>query len=136
MKNVVALFSDASDAEKAIKKLDEAGIDPNRASIHSRQTIESSTNVRAMPSANTGLAGGVSAPGSPAGGGGTGAAFVNDDTIESYLMDVGVDGEEVAFFQHGIKEGGHIVLTAVEDNEADAARDALVAAGGRVPQVE
>lgn len=135
MKNVVALFSDASNAEKAIKSLEEAGIDPDRASIHSQHTIESSSSLRAMPSANTGIAGGVSAPGTPAGGGGSGAAFVNDDTIESYLMSIGVDGEEVAFFQHGIKEGGHIVLAAVEDSEADTARDALVGAGGRVPQV-
>ncbi|MFW5814270.1 MAG: hypothetical protein ACOCWX_02380 [Spirochaetota bacterium] len=136
MKNVVALFSDASDAEKAVQKLEEAGIGTQKASIHSRQTIESSANVRAMPSANAGIAGGVSAPGAPAGAGSAGGAFVSDDTIESYLMHIGVDGEEVAFFQHGIKEGGHLVLAAVEDSEADTARDALVEAGGRVPQVE
>ncbi|MFW5742603.1 MAG: hypothetical protein ACOC2D_04940 [Spirochaetota bacterium] len=136
MKNVVALFSDASDAEKAVQKLEEAGIGTQKASIHSRQTIESSANVRAMPSANAGIAGGVSAPGAPAGAGSAGGAFVSDDTIESYLMHIGVDGEEVAFFQHGIKEGGHLVLAAVEDSEADTARDALVEAGGSVPQVE
>ncbi|MFW6260400.1 MAG: hypothetical protein ACOC6J_02340 [Spirochaetota bacterium] len=136
MKNVVALFSDASDAEKAVQKLEEAGIGTQKASIHSRQTIESSASVRAMPSANAGIAGGVSAPGAPAGAGSAGGAFVSDDTIESYLMHIGVDGEEVAFFQHGIKEGGHLVLAAVEDSEADTARDALVEAGGRVPQVE
>jgi len=136
MKNVVALYSGASDAEKAIKKIEEAGIDTDKASIHSRHTIESSKNVRAMPSANAGIAGGVSAPGAPAGAGSAGGAFVNDDTIESYLMHVGVDGEEVAFFQHGIKEGGHIVLVAVEDSDAEKARDALVEAGGRVPQIE
>lgn len=136
MKNVVALYSDASGAEKAIKKLEEAGVDTGRASIHSQQTIESSKHVRAMPSANAGLAGGVSAPGTTAGGGLGGGAMMNDDSIEGYLMDIGVDGEEVAFFLHGIKEGGHIVFVAVEDSEADKARDALVEAGGRVPQVE
>lgn len=137
MKNVVALFSDAADAEKAIKKLKEAGIDTERASVHSQQTIESSTNVRVTPSANAGLAGGVSAPGATSGGGiPGGGAFVSDDTIESYLMNVGVDGEEVAFFQHGIKEGGRIVLAAVENSDADKARNALVEAGGRAPQVE
>ncbi|MFW6291534.1 MAG: hypothetical protein ACOC7V_04330, partial [Spirochaetota bacterium] len=62
MKNVVALYSDVSDAEKAIKKLEEAGIDTEQTSIHSRHTIESSKNVRAMPSANAGIAGGVGAP--------------------------------------------------------------------------
>jgi hypothetical protein len=49
MKNVVALFSDTADAEQAIKKLGDSGLDLDDAKIHNQHSIESSTTVRAMP---------------------------------------------------------------------------------------
>lgn len=138
MKNVVALYDDATDAEKAITKLADAGLDTSKARVHSRSTINESSTVRAMPSANTAVSSG-SNPASPVGGaaatGGAGAV-ITDDTIESYLINIGVDGEEVAFYTHGIKEGGHIVHIQVPNDQVDKARGALTEAGGRAPQVE
>lgn len=137
MKNVVALFSNAGDADTAIKKLGEADLDIGRAQVHSRQTIESSTNVRAMPSANAGLAGGAGTPGTAGTGGGVaGGAILSDDSIESYLDNRGVDGEELAFYTHGVKEGGHIVIISVDNDEVEKAKKTLADAGGRAPTVE
>lgn len=138
MKNVVALFHSAQDAEQAVKKLSAAGLDTSKARVHSRSTIENTSTVRAMPSANAAVSSG-SNPASPVGGtGATGGAgaMITDDTIESYLMNIGIDGEEVAFYTHGVKEGGHIVLVSVPNDEVEKARGALTEAGGRAPQVE
>jgi hypothetical protein len=138
MKNVVALFAREQDAEKAIKKLAESGFDTGDVRVHNKKTIENSTNIRAMPSANTGVAAG-SAP-SPAVAGGTtgapGGAVIADDTVESYLASIGVDGNEVSFFTHGVQEGGSLVLISVSNDEAEKARKVLAEAGGRAPQAE
>ena len=138
MKNVVALFSEAADAEKALKKLSDAGLDIDKARIHSASSIERSKNVRAMPSSNAGIAAGsgpTGATGATAGSA-TPGAFLSDDNIESYLSGIGVDGEEIAFYSHGIKEGGHIVLISVSNDEADKAQKILAEAGGRAPRAE
>lgn len=65
-----------------------------------------------------------------------GGAIVTDDTVESYLSNIGVDGEERAFFKHGILEGGHIVLIGVPNDKTELAAKTLVEAGGRAPQTE
>jgi hypothetical protein len=136
MKNVVALFSEAADTDTAIKKLSEAGLDTGKARVHSQNTIESSANLRAMPSANAGISGGTAAPGAAGTTGGAGGgAFMTDESVESYLLTHGLDGDEVAFFAHGIQEGGHIVIIQVENDEVDTARKVLQEAGGRAPQV-
>lgn len=137
MKHVVALFSEPSNADKAIKKLADAGLDTEKARVHSEQTITSSRNIRPMPAANTAVSAGAN-PGTTVGGG-TGAApgaVLTDDTIESYLDSIGIDGNEIAFYKHGIRDGGHIVLLSVENSDAEKARSVLADAGGRAPQVE
>jgi hypothetical protein len=135
MKNVVALFSEASDADQAIKKLSGAGLDTGKAHVHSRQTIEQSTNVRPMPAANTAISAGENPAGPVPGTAGTGAgAILSDDNVESYLTSIGVDGNELSFYKHGITDGGHIVVIAVTNDEADKAAKVLSEAGGRAPK--
>ncbi|MFW6313377.1 MAG: hypothetical protein ACOC2N_05780 [Spirochaetota bacterium] len=137
MKNVIALFTDASDAEKAIKALSDNGLDTSKARIHSSQTIEQSTNVRAFPGANAAVSGGstpaASGAGAAAPGGG---AFLADDNVESYLSHIGIDGNELSFYKHGIIEGGYLVMIAVENDQVDLARKTLKEAGGRAAQTE
>ncbi|MFP4113627.1 MAG: hypothetical protein ACOC2Y_02730 [Spirochaetota bacterium] len=137
MKNVVALFSEVSDAEQAIKKLSDAGIDLENAAIHNKESIESSIDVRAMPSANPAVAAGPT-PAQPSGGSATGAAgaMLTNATIESYLENIGVDGEELAFFAHGIQKAGHIVFANVPNDQTEKAGRLMTEAGGRAPQVE
>lgn len=142
MKHVFALFSDAAAAEKAVEKLSEGGLDTSKARIHSKQTIEQSTGIRAMPTTNAaspmgggaaGSAGGSAAGGTVSGGPG---AVMTDDTIEGYLSNIGVDGDEYAFYVRGIKDGGHIVGIDVANDEEEKATAALVDTGGKVPHAE
>lgn len=138
MKIVSALFPNPTEAERAIKKLEDAGLDVGNAQIHSQHTIESQSTVRAMPNANTAVSGGAT-PVGPAGigaGSAAGNAVLTDDTIETYLANIGIEGEEMSFFKHGIREGGNIVVIQTENENADDAKRALEAAGGRLPQVE
>lgn len=137
MKNVVSLFSDAAGAEEALKKLSEGGLDIDKARIHSAETIEQSTGPRVMPPGNTGVSAGAGPSGPIAGPGtGGGGAFLADETIDTYLEKIGVDGAELTFYSHGIKEGGYIVLISVPDDEADKAQAILKKAGGRAPTAE
>ncbi len=142
MKHVFALFSDAANAEKAVKKLSESGLDTSKAMIHSKETIEQSTGIQAMPTTNAaapmgggaaGSAGGSAAGGAVAGGPG---AILTDDSIEGYLSKIGVDGDEFAFYLRGIKGGGHLVGVDVPNDEAEKACKALTDAGGKVPHAE
>ena len=138
MKTISALFPDAKQAEDAIKKLRDAGLGDDSARIHSQQTIESQSTVRAMPSANTAVSGGAT-PAGPAGvGAGTPASSVvlTDDTIETYLANIGIDGDKMSFFKHGIREGGHIVVVEADDDNVEATKRALEEAGGRAPEVD
>lgn len=138
MKIVSALFSESRKAERAIKNLEDAGLDAGNAKIHSQHTIESQSTVRAMPNANTAVSGGAT-PMGPAGvgaGAAAGSAVLTDDTIETYLANIGIEGGELEFFKHGIREGGNIVVVQTENEKADDAKHALEEAGGRLPQVE
>jgi len=135
MKNVVALYTDASDAEKAIKALSDNGFDTSKARIHSSKTIEQSTNVRAFPAANAAVSTG-SNPAAPAAGGAAagGGAFLSDDNVESYLAHIGIDGNELSFYKHGIVEGGHLVMISVDNDQVDRTRKILDETGGRAAQ--
>ncbi len=137
MKNVVALFTDASDAEKAIKTLSDNGLDTSKARIHSQNTIEQSTNLRAFPAGGSAVSGGAN-PAAPAAGAAAagGGAFLSDDNVESYLAHIGIDGNELSFYKHGIMERGHLVMVAVENDQVDLARKSLEEAGGRAAQTE
>ncbi|MFW5683760.1 MAG: hypothetical protein ACOC1I_02820 [Spirochaetota bacterium] len=135
MKTVVALFSDPNEAEQAIKKLADSDIDVKEKKLHDRHTIESSSNVRAMPSANTAMGAG-SAPAAPisTSAGAGGGAFLTDDSLESYLTHAGVDGEELAFYKHGIREGGSLIVARTSDSDAEKTAKLLQEAGGRAAQ--
>ncbi len=138
MKHVFALFSDATAAEEAVKKLSESGLDTTKARIHSKQTIQDETSVRAMPGANPVSSTGAvhaGAAGGTAAGPGVGAVMT-DDTIEGYLQGIGVDGDEFAFYMHGIKGGGYIVGIDVSNDEAEKAAAVLSETGGKAPQAE
>ena len=140
MKHVFALYSDSAKAEQAVSMLKENGFDVDKARIHSRQTIEDSTDITAMPAANAGSAPGGGGFGTASGtGSGTAApvgAVLKDETIEGYLAGIGVDGAEYAFYTRGVKGNGLIVGIDVENKEAERASEILKKAGGRVPQIE
>jgi len=137
MKNVLALFTEASDADKAIRKLSDAGLDTSKARIHSRHTIEESTNVRPMPAANTAVSAGQNPAGPlPATAGGGAGAILSDDNVESYLQGVGITGDEMNYYKRGIMDGGSIVLISVPNNEAERAAKVLSQAGGKAPMAE
>ncbi len=135
MKNAVALFSEASKAEKAIKMLDEAGLELEQARIHSRATIESNTKVRATPAANTALGAGVGPTADGAGMNGTvPGAVLGDSTIATYLKDVGIEGDGLPFYRQGIKEDGYIVVISLPRDEIEKATRVLAEAGGQMPK--
>lgn len=137
MKNAIALFSEPSEAEKAVKMLDDAGLDVQQARIHSRTTIESNTKIRATPSANTAMGAGVGPTADGAGLTGTvPGAVLSDSTIATYLRDVGIEGDQLPFYRQGIKEGGRIVVVSVPGNDVEKAAAVLAEAGGRVPTGE
>lgn len=142
MKHVFALFSDAAAAEEAVKKLADAGFDTSKARIHSKETIEQSTGIQAMPTTNAaapmgggaaGSAGGSAAGGTVSGGPG---AVLTDDSIEGYLSRIGVDGDEFAYYLRGIKGGGNLVGVDVANDQAEKASGVLADAGGNVPHAE
>ena len=142
MKHVFALFSNASKAESAIKKLSENDFDIEKARIHSKDTIDRSIGTHAMPAAHPTTSTGAGSPGmagGTAGAGGAGGpvgAFLTDDNVEGYLGRIGVSGGEHSFYSRGIREGGYLVSIDVPNDQAEQATRILADADGRAPQAE
>jgi hypothetical protein len=138
MKTVFALFPQPTDADNAISKLKEAGLDTGKARIHTRKTIEDSVSVSPMAGSATGASAGSGtvATGGTTNAAGVGGAFLTDDSVQSYLDKIDVPGDQQQFYAHGIKEGGHLVHIQVPDSDADKVLSLLKEVGGRAPNVE
>lgn len=135
MKSVFALFSNQSDADKAVSKLKEAGIDTQKASVHSEHTVEDSITVGPLAGPAT------TAPSTTGAATGTGphsatGAALTDETVQSYLDRINVPADQQHFFAHGVREGGALVHVKAENDEAETVERALAEAGGRAPQSE
>ncbi len=142
MKRVFALFSNASKAENAIKKLSESEFDVEKARIHNKETIDQSTGTHVMPAAHPTTATGAGSPGMAGGAAGAGGAggpvgaFLTDENVEGYLGRIGISGDEYSFYSRGIQQGGYVVSIDVPNNQAEEAAQILADADGRAPQVE
>lgn len=111
MPTIVGIFDDQESAEEAVNALDGLELDADSIRVLSRSGAERST--------------------SPFGG--LARAFTaGDSKVEDSLLAMGVDRDAAAFYDEELGPEGVLVVADVGNDQADAVRAALRAAGGTV----
>ena len=65
-----------------------------------------------------------------------GGVVVNDTTIEGHLTNIGLSGDTIPFYMHGLTQDGHMVGINVPNEDAERAQTVLTDAGGQIPQAK